>query len=110
MSGARGRAVGANHQRAPMTEDVEWQLKGRCSEPGMDREMWFPAKDRHAKDAILICRTCPVVIQCREWALTHREQAGVWGALSEGQREAIWRGRPIQRRYHSKTLQDLGYA
>lgn len=106
----RGRAMGAAHHRAPCTEEVEWQIHGSCSQPGAQRELWFPAKDSQAEPAKRICRTCPVVIQCRDWALTHHEQAGVWGGLSEGDREAIWKGRTIRRRYHRSTLDAFGMA
>ena len=106
----RGRAMGSDLQRAPVTEDVEWQIQGSCSQPGARRELWFPARDSQAGPAKRICLTCPVVIQCRDWALSHHEQAGVWGALSEGERQEIWKGRTIRRRYHPKTMADLGLA
>jgi hypothetical protein len=33
-----------------------------------------------------VCRRCPVMIQCRTWALTTGQAAGVWGGMSEDER------------------------
>jgi WhiB family redox-sensing transcriptional regulator len=43
------------------------------------------------KMARAICRTCPVVLKCREWGLATREEHGVLGGLSAGQRKKIHR-------------------
>ena len=37
-----------------------------------------------------VCARCPVVAQCAAHALTVREPYGVWGGLSEDEREAIY--------------------
>jgi len=39
--------------------------------------------------ATAVCRRCPVMIQCRTWALTTGQTAGVWGGLSEHERRAM---------------------
>jgi WhiB family redox-sensing transcriptional regulator len=38
----------------------------------------------------MICATCPVLKQCAEHALSVREPYGVWGGMSEDDREAIY--------------------
>jgi WhiB family transcriptional regulator, redox-sensing transcriptional regulator len=38
-----------------------------------------------------VCRRCPVMIQCRTWALTSGQAAGVWGGMSEDERRAMRR-------------------
>ncbi len=40
-----------------------------------------------------VCRGCPVLEQCRRHALAVQEPYGVWGGLSEGERNDIIRGR-----------------
>jgi WhiB family redox-sensing transcriptional regulator len=47
---------------------------GRWHEGRLARE----AREAAAKE---ICRTCPILIQCREWAMTHRE-AHIWGGMT----------------------------
>jgi WhiB family transcriptional regulator, redox-sensing transcriptional regulator len=55
-----------------------------------------------SKEAKKICLQCPVIEQCRERALDHRESYGVWGGLSEGERDKILSGRARKRRDHQK--------
>lgn len=96
---AQGRnatpALGANYAKAPVTDDVEWQLKGLCGSGDYDPNLWYPEPPRteqKALDAKRICRGCLVINQCRDWALLHHEHSGVWGGLSVEDRKAIWRG------------------
>ena len=82
----------------PVTEIWEWQVQGACR--GMDSSFFFhpegergPARaDREAR-AKEICRTCAVLEQCRCHALSVQEPYGVWGGLSESERDTIIRGR-----------------
>ncbi|WP_420121728.1 WhiB family transcriptional regulator [Nakamurella sp.] len=79
---------------APVAERWDWQLAGACR--GMDVEAFFLAagerrrsKERRIEAAKQTCRECPVIVQCREWALRTREPYGVWGGLSEEDRAEI---------------------
>ncbi|WP_030024961.1 WhiB family transcriptional regulator, partial [Streptomyces monomycini] len=49
-----------------------------------------PAKAQIA-DAKAVCRRCPVLAVCQEWALAVGEEYGVWGGLSETERRNIRR-------------------
>jgi WhiB family transcriptional regulator, redox-sensing transcriptional regulator len=79
----------------PVADVWEWQLAGACR--GTDPEAFFHpdgergstrlARERAAK---AICAGCPVLITCARHALTVREPYGVWGGLSEDDREAIY--------------------
>lgn len=90
-------ALGATYERAPLAEELQWQLQGACN--GMDPEVFQPHKhDRvTTKAAKRVCLSCPVVLECRNWALTRHEIAGMWGGLTEADRIAIWRSqeRPL---------------
>jgi hypothetical protein len=63
-----------------------------CS--GLPPSWFFPRKDESAQPAKDICNgtdgrpPCPARQECLAWALTH-EEAGVWGGLSEDEREAL---------------------
>jgi WhiB family redox-sensing transcriptional regulator len=37
-----------------------------------------------------VCAACPVIQQCRQHALAVREPYGVWGGLTEDERNAIY--------------------
>lgn len=64
-----------------------WTADAGCRDA--DPELFFPsAEDRASGRAIAICRACPVVRECLEWALEHCEY-GVWGGTTTRQRTAI---------------------
>lgn len=69
-----------------------WELEARCR--GEDPSLFFgpnrfePKRDRLAREALAkaICRDCPALVPCREYALAQDEVFGVWGGLSESDR------------------------
>lgn len=72
----------------------EWQLRGACR--SFDSELFFhPSGERGAvragREAVAkrICAQCPVLATCREHALASHERYGVWGGLSETEREEL---------------------
>lgn len=81
---------------APVTDVWDWQMRGACR--GMDSVLFFhPENERglaragreaHAKQ---ICRSCPVLHQCRAHSLAVHEPYGVWGGMSESERDEIVR-------------------
>jgi WhiB family transcriptional regulator, redox-sensing transcriptional regulator len=64
-----------------------WQFRGECG--NHDPEIFFPFPgDREANNrAVAICFTCPVRSQCREHALAAPELSGVWGGMTELERD-----------------------
>ena len=80
----------------PVTEVWEWQLQGSCR--GLDSALFFhpegergPARANREIRAKQICLQCPVLEQCRRHALAVHEPYGVWGGLSESERDAMIR-------------------
>jgi WhiB family transcriptional regulator, redox-sensing transcriptional regulator len=79
----------------PIADVWEWQLAGACR--GTDAAVFFHpegergsarlARERAAK---AICAACPVLRECARHALTVREPYGVWGGMSEEDREAVY--------------------
>ena len=72
-----------------------WQAKAACRGP--HSVVFFPpsraerkdermARERSAKE---ICRTCPVVQSCLDYAVRIREANGIWGGLNEAERKQI---------------------
>lgn len=83
---------------AAVSESWEWQLNGACR--GADGELFFhpygerePSRSRRERAAQAICATCPVLLECRSYALAAREPYGVWGGLTENDRVEILAGR-----------------
>jgi len=81
----------------PLSDSWDWQLRGACR--GVDAELFFhPEGERGPRRvgreiaAKAVCATCPVLLACRAHALATREPYGVWGGLSQDDREEIWAG------------------
>ncbi len=81
---------------APVADVYEWQIRGACR--GMDSGVFFhpegergPARSDREARAKQICAGCPVIAQCRRHALTVHEPYGVWGGLSESERDTTGR-------------------
>ena len=68
-------------------------VNGACV--GAPTALFFPNEgDEQIIDtAKRLCATCPIIDQCADHALTHREPYGVWGGLSEKDRRRILRQR-----------------
>ena len=51
-----------------------------------------------AREAVAkaICRSCPVLEECREYSLEVREGHGIWGGLNEMERRAMLRQRAAE--------------
>lgn len=54
-----------------------------------DPEMFWPEKGASTQSAKDICRRCPVLLECLDWALQHGEREGVWGATSANDRKRL---------------------
>ncbi|MQA12938.1 MAG: WhiB family transcriptional regulator [Pseudonocardiaceae bacterium] len=82
------------HLPRPVTDRWEWQLHAACV--GLGSEVFFhPSGERgaqrsaRAERAKAVCRSCPVIRECREHALAAREPYGVWGGLTEEERADV---------------------
>jgi len=69
----------------------EWVPRARCREADPDRLF---VRGAAQKEAAVICRRCPVVMQCAAEALDNRVEFGVWGGLTERQRRALLKAKP----------------
>ena len=72
---------------------MDWRHRAICRDE--DPELFFPVGTSgpallQIAEAKTVCRRCPVIEQCRTWALD-TGQAGVWGGTSEDERDAICR-------------------
>lgn len=72
--------------------DRNWQKDHACED--MDASIFYPTdKAVGVLEAKRICAQCPVKEDCLEHALKYREDFGVWGGTTEGDRVAIRRAR-----------------
>lgn len=76
--------------------DLAWQDGARCA--GADPELFYnPPRDgvRPDKlDAIKICLSCPVRLECLHYALTHPAgKHGIWGGATESELNRLRKAR-----------------
>lgn len=52
-------------------------------------ELFFaPKADRKAtRRALKLCHECPLEAKCKEWALYNEEEGGIWGGMTESERQ-----------------------
>ena len=79
----------------PVADLWEWQLEGACRDA--DPRIFFhpegergPARRERDTAAKAVCASCPVLDECRRHALAVREPYGVWGGLTEDDRNALY--------------------
>lgn len=79
----------------------DWRDRANCLEG--DPELFFPTGSTgpallQIEEAKQICASCPVIEECRMWALENNMEYGVWGGLSEDERRALRNGNKKARR------------
>ncbi|MBC2875950.1 MULTISPECIES: WhiB family transcriptional regulator [Streptomyces] len=85
----------------PNADLWDWQLLAACR--GVDSSLFFhpegergAARSARETSAKEVCMRCPVRAECAAHALAVREPYGVWGGLTEDEREELM-GRARQR-------------
>ncbi|MER6983616.1 WhiB family transcriptional regulator [Streptomyces carpinensis] len=80
---------------------MNWRERGACRFE--DPELFFPLGEgvlslRQIEQARAVCRRCPVLRECRAFALRNSEYDGVWGGMTAGERRVAARSRSEDRR------------
>lgn len=75
--------------RLILTATPEWHEQANCK--GTDGDEFFPDKGGSTRFAKRICARCEVTTECLEYALDTDQRFGVWGGLSERERNALKR-------------------
>ena len=67
-----------------------WMQRAACR--GLDVELFYSPDVETAREAVRVCRACPVRRECLETAILSEEQFGVWGGTLERPRRRLLRG------------------
>jgi WhiB family transcriptional regulator, redox-sensing transcriptional regulator len=70
---------------------IAWVSKALCRSADPDQLFVRGAAQRKAA---VICRHCPVIVECGADALDNRVEFGVWGGMTERQRRALLKQHP----------------
>jgi WhiB family redox-sensing transcriptional regulator len=80
---------------APLTHfsqsTSDWSTRGTCV--GTDPDALF-VQGKEQRTAKVVCRECPVALECLADALDNRTEFGVWGGMTERERRALLKRRP----------------
>ena len=68
--------------------NLAWMDQGLCREVGGD--IFFPEAGTDNRQAIAVCRRCPVSSECLDYALRSRV-SGIWGGTSDRDRRRLRR-------------------
>ncbi|MBP2318627.1 WhiB family redox-sensing transcriptional regulator [Nesterenkonia lacusekhoensis] len=73
---------------------MDWRSRAECLDK--DPELFFPVGNTgpallQIEEAKSVCRRCPVMDTCLQWALETGQDSGVWGGMSEDERRALKR-------------------
>ncbi|QDQ14694.1 WhiB family transcriptional regulator [Streptomyces spectabilis] len=78
------------HIDTTVTEaELAWQEQALCAQTGPD--FFFPDPGSSVREAKRICRLCDMRSACLAYALDNDERFGVWGGLSEKERQSLRR-------------------
>src|SRR4051794_35371648 len=85
----------------PNADLWDWQLAGACRRS--DPDVFFhpdgergPRRRAREEAAKAVCAGCPVLAECAAHALAVREPYGVWGGMTEDEREAAYVSGPAR--------------
>ncbi|NBE56479.1 WhiB family transcriptional regulator [Streptomyces boluensis] len=86
--------IGKSTTQAPNAGASErqpsWQELALCAQTGAG--FFFPEPGSSVREAKQICLACEGRTACLEYALENDERFGVWGGLSEKERDRLRRG------------------
>lgn len=86
-----------NDELARTFDRADWMRYAECA--GLDRRvrdaMFFPTRGESTVAAKAVCYSCPVRVECLDYAIANGEHHGIWGGCSERERRAIARSRRL---------------
>lgn len=87
----RARVVGAaaSEPHRPRSRPDHGDRAAACSDIETP-EIFFPDRSDPATEALSVCAGCLLVRECATYALSARERYGVWGGMTERDRELWW--------------------
>ncbi|MGC5041090.1 WhiB family transcriptional regulator [Streptomyces sp. DT73] len=79
---------------ADLPVNTDWRSFSVCKDE--DPELFFPIGTTgpallQIEEAKAVCRRCPVMELCLQWALDSVQEHGVWGGTDEGDRRRMKR-------------------
>lgn len=67
----------------------EAQAACRAHDPELFFPEWYLTTRPEVRRAKAVCRSCPVLIECLEYALATHQNHGIWGGLTPSERRRV---------------------
>ena len=97
--------MSTNNQLSVDPESWNWRAAAKCR--AADLALFFhpdgergSARRHRQKLAKQVCELCPVIGECRSYAMAFEEPFGTWGGLSEDDRSRLLPDRAVRLRTH----------
>ncbi|RSN59616.1 hypothetical protein DMH12_10185 [Streptomyces sp. WAC 04229] len=79
---------------ADLPVNTDWRAHSACRTE--DPDLFFPVGNTglallQIQEAKAVCRRCPVMERCLQWALESGQEHGVWGGTDEDERRRMKR-------------------
>lgn len=74
--------------------EMYWRERAACLHE--DPDLFFPVGNTgptlvQIDEAKAVCRRCPVMEQCLDWAIRVGQVEGIWGGMTDSERRAVRR-------------------
>ena len=83
-----------------------WMARGLCR--GQVTDLWFPSQGGDLETPKAICELCPVLAECRAYALARPALMGIWGGTSDRERARMRKARNLRGSDGSGGLETCG--
>ena len=81
--------------------DNRWVDDAACR--GVDNDLFFSLDEDDQRQALELCRDCPVQQECLRYAIEEREVYGIWGGMREADRRSLIRDHRRAQRQQRQT-------
>lgn len=97
--------VGSSRNQQRGSQAWDWRVEALCRQE--DPSAFFhpdgergTARTHRQEAAKRICAACPVMVECRDYALRFAEPFGIWGGLTEEERSRMLPAKAVNLRTH----------
>ena len=77
----------ATYPHVAALDPTPWMASALCAQ--VEPDLFYPDRSADTREAKKVCGQCEVRTQCLAYALANGETEGVWGGLSERERQGL---------------------
>jgi WhiB family redox-sensing transcriptional regulator len=90
-----------NENSQTVRTQFDWRQRAACR--NLDPDLFFPIGTAGPSvgqtiEAKRVCLACPVRNACLNWAIGHCQDYGIWGGMTEAERQALRSAQNVRQR------------